>query len=103
MADEGDQMHMEQQSSAGKWILIVLAILVIAGFAYAHYATHMAMLNLTQAVANNQTAVKELQNRIQQAEAEEETLASQAGMTKKDLLQRTAALQAEQRAAEASP
>ena len=29
MADEGDQMHMEHQSNAGKWILTVLAILVV--------------------------------------------------------------------------
>ncbi len=41
MADEGDQMHMEDQSNAGKWILTVLAILVVAGFGYAHYATHI--------------------------------------------------------------
>jgi hypothetical protein len=100
MADEGDQMHMEQQSSAGKWILTVLAVLVVAGFGYAHYATHEAMGKLSQDLATSQTQVKELQNRMQQAEAQQETLASQAGMTKKELIQRTAALQAEQRAAE---
>ena len=37
---------------------------------------------------------------MQTAEAQEETLARQAGMTKKELAQRAAALQAEQRAAE---
>ena len=43
MADEGDQIQMEHQSNAGKWILIVLAILVVAAFGYAHYVTHSAM------------------------------------------------------------
>ncbi len=37
MADEGEQMHMEQQSNAGKWILLVLAILVVAALGYAQY------------------------------------------------------------------
>jgi len=41
-----------------------------------------------------------LQNRMQTAEATEETLARQAGMTKKELAQRTRELQAEQKAAE---
>ena len=40
MADEGEQIHVEHQSNAGKWILILLAILVVAGFGYAQYITH---------------------------------------------------------------
>ena len=39
MADEGDQMHMEHQSNAGKWILTVLAVVVVAVSGYAHYTT----------------------------------------------------------------
>src|SRR5271169_342945 len=100
MADEGDQMQMEPQSNAGKWILIVLAVLVVAAFGYAHYVTHSAVEKLTQDLAVSQAQVKELQNRMQTSEAQEETLARQAGMTKKELAQRAAALQAEQKAAE---
>ena len=99
MADEGDQMHMEPQSNAGKWILIVLGILAVAGFGYAHYTTHLAVEKLTSDLSASQSQVKELQNRMQTAEAQEETLARQAGMTKKELAQRAAALQAEQKAA----
>jgi hypothetical protein len=103
MADEGEQMHevmhMESQSNAGKWILIALAVLVVAGFSYAMYATHSAMRQMRQDLSASQAEVKELQNRMQTAEAGEETLARQAGMTKKELGQRTAQLQAEQRAA----
>ncbi len=99
MADEGD-VQMEQQSNAGKWILILLAVLAIAGFGYVQYTTHSAMEKMQQDLSASQAQVKELQNRMQTAEAQEETLARQAGMTKKELGQRAAALQAEQRAAE---
>jgi septal ring factor EnvC (AmiA/AmiB activator) len=100
MADEGVQMHMESQSNAGKWILTVLAVLVVAASGYAHYATHQAVTKMSQDLTVSQAQVKELQSRIQNAEAQEETLAKQAGMTKKELAQRTAELQAQQRAAE---
>ena len=67
MADDGDQVHTEPQSNAGKWILIVLAILVVAGFGYAHYTTHKSVEALTQDLAASQAQVKELQNRMQTA------------------------------------
>ncbi|HTS35994.1 MAG TPA: hypothetical protein VMH04_10000 [Candidatus Solibacter sp.] len=97
---EGDQIPMETQSTAGKWILTVLAILVVAGFGYAHYATHTAIEGLKADLSGSQAQVKELQNRMQTAEAQEETLARQAGMTKKELAQRTADLISAQKAAE---
>ena len=56
--------------------------------------------NLTNDLNGSQAQVKELQNRMQTAEAQEETLARQAGMTKKELTQRTSELQAQQKAAE---
>ena len=49
MADEGDQMQMESQSNAGKWILMVLAVLVVAVFGYAHYMTHPTRREADQA------------------------------------------------------
>jgi hypothetical protein len=99
MADEDEQIHEESHSNAGKWILIIVALLVVAGAGYAQYSTHIAIEKLTADLAGSQAQVKELQNRMQTAEAEGETLAQQAGMTKKELAQRTAQLQAEQRAA----
>ncbi|HWJ47421.1 MAG TPA: hypothetical protein VNS62_07200 [Candidatus Udaeobacter sp.] len=101
MADEGEQIHGESSSNAGKWILLIVALLVVAGAGYAHYNTHLAIEKLTADLAGSQAQVKELQNRMQTAEAEGEALAQQAGMTKKELAQRTAQLQAEQRAAAA--
>jgi DNA repair exonuclease SbcCD ATPase subunit len=99
MAD-GEQVQMEQQSNTGKWLLTLLAVLVVAASAYAHYATHAAVDQLKKDLTDSQNQVKELQNRIQTAEAQEETLAHQAGMTKKELVQRTAELQAAQKATE---
>ena len=101
MPDEGEQMHMEHQSNAGKWILIVVALLVIAVFGYAHYATYSSVARLNKQLADSQAQVKELQNRMQTAEASEETIARQVGMTKKELASRAAQLQAQQKAAEA--
>jgi len=99
MAD--DQMHVESNSNTGKWILVLLAVLVVAGFGYTTYMTHTAIRQMTQDLGASQAQVKELQNRMQTAEAEEEAIARQAGMTKKELLQKTAELQAEQKAAAA--
>jgi len=95
MADE-----MESQSNAGKWILVVLAVVVVAAAGYAHYTAHLAIQKLSSDLAGSQAEVKELQNRMQTSEAQEETLARQAGMTKKELVQRTRELQAQQKAAE---
>ncbi|HTW59856.1 MAG TPA: hypothetical protein VMD99_17140 [Terriglobales bacterium] len=100
MADEGEQIQMEPQSNTGKWLLTLLAVLVVAASAYAHYMTHLSIQKLTGDLSASQAQVKELENRMQTAEEQEETLARQAGMTKKELAQRTAELQAQQKAAE---
>ena len=100
MADEGNQV-VEHQSNAGKWLLIVLAVLFVAASGYAHWMTHQTIEKLTQELSASDGQVKELQARMQTSEAQQETLARQAGMTKKELVQRTAELQSQQRAAEA--
>jgi len=101
MADDGEQIQLEQQhSNAGKWLLVVLAILIVAAAGYAQYTTRETVRKLSDQLAVSQAQVKELQNRMQTAEAEEETLARQAGMTKKELAQRSAEILAQQKAAE---
>jgi len=100
MADEGEQIHMEHQSNAGKWILTIVAALVAVAFGVAHYMTYQSVQKLTNEVNASQAQVKELQNRIQGAEETEETLGRQAGMTKQELAQKTAELRAQQKAAE---
>ena len=100
MADEVESVHVEQQSTAGKWILLLLAVLVVAGAVYGYVTTHQQVEKLSQDLATSQSQVAELQKRMQATEAQEETLGQKLGMTKKELAQRGAALQAEQKAAE---
>jgi hypothetical protein len=99
MADEGEHIHVEEHSNAGKWLLTLLAVLFVAASAYAHYANYRQVDKLNKDLAVSQNQVAELQNRMQGAEATEETLAHQVGLTKKELADRTAQLLAEQKAA----
>jgi hypothetical protein len=98
MAENGENLQMEPQSNAGKWILILVALVVIIGFAYAQYSTHAKLGTLSDQLAASNAQVHELQARIQNAEAQDEALARQAGLTKKELADRTSALLAQQKA-----
>lgn len=100
MPEDGGHIVVEQQSNAGKWILVILALIAIGAFAYTQYVTHAQVQRLTKDLNTSQSQVAELQNRMQTAEASEETIARQLGMTKKELMQRTAELQSQERAAE---
>jgi hypothetical protein len=100
MPEEGEQIQVEQQSSAGKWILVVLAIVFVAGSVYGYVTTQQHVDKLTKDLSESQSQVGELQKRMRSAEAQEETLGQKLGMTKKELAQRAAELQAQQKAAE---
>src|SRR5271168_4713867 len=103
MPDEGEQMHehAEAQSSTGKWILVVLAIIFAAAAVFGFVTTQQHIEKLAADVNTSQAQVAELQKRMQSAEAQEETLGQKLGMTKKELAQRAAQLQAQQKEAEA--
>lgn len=101
MPEEGGQVEsFEQQSSAGKWILLVLAVVFVAAAVYGYVTTQQKVDRLTKDLSVSQAKVAELQNRMQSAEAQEETLAQKLGMTKKELAQRAAELQAQQKSTE---
>ncbi|MGC2023011.1 MAG: hypothetical protein WA654_18260 [Candidatus Sulfotelmatobacter sp.] len=100
MPDEGEQIHVEQQSTAGKWILVILAILFVAGSVYGYVTTQQHVQKLTTDLSASQAQVAELQKRVQSSEAQEETIAQRLGMTKKELMERAGALQAQQKADE---
>jgi DNA repair exonuclease SbcCD ATPase subunit len=100
MPEEGEQIHVEQQSTAGKWILIVLAVVFVAAAVYGYVTTQQHVDKLTKDLSDSQAQVGELQKRMRSAEAQEETLGQKLGMTKKELAQRAAELQAQQKAAE---
>ena len=105
MADEDVQIaevHTGSEGSAGKWILLLLAVIYVAGSLYFLFnlRERIDQLGKGQAASNGQIA--ELAKRMQSAEADAETLATQLGMTKKELASRSAELQREQAAQRAS-
>ena len=103
MPDEGEEIpvqHVEPQSTAGKWILVVVAILFVAAAVYGYVTTQQHVDKLTKDLSDSQNQVAELKNRMQTAEASEETLAHQVGLTKKELAQRAVQLQQQQKEAE---
>src|SRR6202795_2556618 len=100
MADEVEHVAGENQSTARKWILLFLAIIFVAAAVYGYVTTQQHVEKLTKDLGTSQAQVAELQKRMQSAEAQEETLGQKLGMTKKELMQRAAQLQAQQKAAE---
>jgi hypothetical protein len=95
MADEGTE------SNVGKWVLLVLAIVLVAGCAYGFYDVHTRLATMTQEQMDSKAQVADLNKQIQSAQAEDEALAHQLGITKKELGQRAAQLQREQKESEA--
>ncbi len=98
---EVEEVHVEQQSNTGKWILTILAIVFVAAAVYGYVTTQQHVDKLTKDLGDSQAQVAELKNRMQTAEASEETLAHQLGLTKKELAQRATQLQQQQKEAEA--
>jgi len=100
MSDEGEQIVVETQSNTGKWILVVLAIVLVAAAVYGYVTTQQHVEKLTKDLSDSQAQVGELKSRMQTAEASEDALAHQVGLTKKELAQRAAQLQEEQKTTE---
>ena len=101
MSDE-DQVTVvhEGGSNTGKWLLLLLAAIYVAASLYFLVDLRGRVTQLAQNQASAQKQIGELTTRMQSAEAEAETLGQQVGITKKELSQRAAQLQAAQRAAE---
>jgi DNA repair exonuclease SbcCD ATPase subunit len=88
------------ESNAGKWILLALALLYVAGSLYAilDYRGRLDKLEKSQTTDNAQIAA--LQKRVADAETSAEAIASQVGVTRRQLAEKTAELRSQQRAAE---
>lgn len=98
---EGDVSEVHTaESSTGKWILLILAVLYVAGSLYFLFDLRGRLEQVGKDQAASKAQIEELTKRMQSAEAEAETLGQQVGMTKKDLAQRAAQLQAQTKAAE---
>jgi len=92
MAVEVEQVPVENQSTAGKWILLFLALMFVAAAVYGYVTTQHRVEKLTKDLGASQAQVVELQKRMQSDEAQEETLGQKLGLTKKELAQRAAHL-----------
>ena len=100
MPDETAEVH-SAESNSGKWIVLVLAIVYVAGSLYFLFDLRGRAEQMAKEQQASQTQIADLTKRMQAAEAEAEALGQQVGITKKDLAQRAADLQRQQRAAEA--
>ena len=98
MADDGVQVS---ESSSGKWILLALAALYVAGSLYFIFDLRGRLEKVSKDQATSSVQMADLGKRMQSAEADDETLAQQVGLTKKEMATRSAELMRQQRASEA--
>ena len=104
MPEESEQVaevHTESVSSTGRWVLLALAVIYVAGSLYLLFDLRGRLDKLGKDENASKAQIADLTKRMQAAEANDETLAHQVGMTKKELADRAAQLQRQQRAAEA--
>jgi hypothetical protein len=103
MAEQGEQVTVVQESggNAGKWILLLLALIYVAGSLYFLFDLRGRLDKLGKDQTASQAQIADLSQKQQSTEAATETLGQQLGITKKELAERSAQLQASQRAAEA--
>jgi len=100
MADEGE-VHVGSEGSAGKWILLALALIYVAGSLFFIFDLRGRLDQMSKEQAASKTQLADLGKRMQSAEADDETLAQQVGLTKKEMAARSAEIMRQQRASEA--
>jgi len=101
---EGEQpnvYHPETGGNAGKWILLVLAIVFVAATLFFGFEMHSKLTKLTEDQAASQKQIADLTKRMQSAEADAETLGEKIGVTKKEMAARAEELQRQQQVAAA--
>ncbi len=101
MSDEGAVVPPASESNTGKWLLLALAVIYVAGSLYLLFDLRSQVSSLTKDDQTTKAQLTDLTRRVQAGEASDETLAQQVGMTKKELAARAAELQRQTRAAEA--
>ena len=100
MADDGE-IPVASEGSAGKWILLALAVIYVAGSLYFIFDLRGRLDKMGKDQTASSAQIADLSKRMQSAEADDETLATQLGMTKKEMAARSAELMRQQKASEA--
>ena len=95
------EVHIERDNNGGKWILLALAIIYVAGSLFLMFSLRAHVDRLSRDSAASKAQIAELSRRVQSAEANDETLAQQVGITKREMASRASEITRQQRAAEA--
>ncbi len=98
---QSSEVHPISEVSTGKWVLLLVAIAYVAGSLFLIFNLRGRLDQVSKDQAASSAQIAELTKRMQSAEASDETLAQQVGITKKELASRAAAITRQQRAAEA--
>jgi hypothetical protein len=99
MSDDAPVIQ-DDSSNMGKWILLGLAVVYIAVSLYFIFDLRNRLSTLSSDQDVSKTQIAELGKRIQSADAQNEALGRQIGLTKKELVARASDLQRQQRASE---
>ncbi|MEP6643491.1 MAG: hypothetical protein ABJA69_03255 [Acidobacteriaceae bacterium] len=99
-SSEPAENYPHSESNAGKWTLLMLAIVYVAGSLYLILNLRTRTESLSQDQNTAKAQIAQLEKQIENSEANDETLARQLGITKKDLNSRSRELQRGQLAAE---
>lgn len=89
-----------RQNTIWKWVVLAMAVLYVAGSIYFIVDLRGRLQKVEHSSETLRGDVHELNRKVGDAQADTDTLASQLGITKKELARRTADLQRQQRAAE---
>src|SRR2546430_6698208 len=101
MPDEVAVVPPASETNTGKWLLLALAVIYVAGSLYFLFDLRSQVSSLSKDDQTTKAQLAELTRRVQAGEASDETLAQQVGMTKKELSARAADFQRQTPAAEA--
>lgn len=95
-----EMQRARRQNTIWKWIVWVFAVLYVAGSIYFIIDLRGRLEHVEHSSESLRGDVHELNRKLGDAQADTDTLASQLGITKKELARRTSDLQRQQRAAE---
>ncbi|MGH9513011.1 MAG: hypothetical protein ACRD2U_12845 [Terriglobales bacterium] len=104
MTDESEQSVIVDDGAAsntGKWLLLALAVIYVAGSLYLMFDMRARLNGLGSEQDASKAQIADLNKHLQSADAQSEALARQIGLTKKELVARASELQRQQREAEA--
>src|SRR6266852_6260189 len=90
MSDEGAVVPPASETNTGKWLLLALAVIYVAGSLYFLFDLRSQVSSLTKDDQTTKAQLTDLTRRMQAGEASDETLAQQVGMTKTELAARAA-------------